>query len=118
MTRHIKRCLAPCEGKIDAPAYQKIVDDAVLFLKGRDEELVSDLRIQMKDAGAAWDLEKAARIKGQLEALSRLTVKQNVAGVTDEDFDVVAVAGDGPTRVVQQIQVRAGKISARFASSD
>lgn len=110
MDYHIKRCNAPCEGKISAPEYQKIVDDAVLFLKGRDDELVTDLRAQMKEAGEKWDLERAARIKAQLEALGRLTVKQNVAGVTEEDFDVVAIAGEGSTRVVQQIQVRGGKI--------
>src|SRR5207249_593156 len=61
MDYHIKRCMAPCEGKIDAGSYQKIVEDAVLFLRGKDDELMSALRQQMKDAGAAWQLERAAQ---------------------------------------------------------
>jgi excinuclease ABC subunit C len=113
MDFHIKRCLGPCEGKIDAEGYQKIVGNAVQFLKGKDEELVEDLRGQMKTAADKWELEKAARIKSQLAALERLTVKQHVAGTTEEDFDIVAVAGEGSRRVVQQVQVRGGKIKGQ-----
>jgi excinuclease ABC subunit C len=112
MDFHIKRCLAPCEGKVDAATYQKIVSDAVLFLKGRDDELMADLRRRMREAAAAWELEKAARLKGQIAALERLQVKQNVTGIVAEDFDVLGAASDEPggRHVVQQLQVRAGRI--------
>jgi excinuclease ABC subunit C len=110
---HIKRCLAPCDDKIDADSYQKIVADAVLFLKGKDEDLVKELRSQMKEAADAWDLEKAARIKRQLVAIERIQVRQQVSGVKDEDFDAVAIAGNEGRWVIQHIQVQEGKIRSQ-----
>lgn len=98
---HIKRCRAPCEQRIDATEYRKVIDQAILFLKGRDEELTGQLRSQMKEAAATWDLEKAARIKQQLTALERVFVKQGISSVREEDLDVVALAGGPDDSVVK-----------------
>ena len=55
---HIKRCLAPCAGKVSAEEYRKIVDEVVLFLEGKQEKLLQDLAAQMEEAAGNLEFER------------------------------------------------------------
>ncbi|MBI4861235.1 MAG: excinuclease ABC subunit UvrC [Candidatus Riflebacteria bacterium] len=113
---HIKRCLAPCEKKVDAAAYRNIVESAVLFLRGKSDELVRSLRTQMEEAAGSWDLEKAAELKRQVSALERVFTRQQVSAVRDEEYDALALAAHQHLAVVQLIQVREGRIRGQLKS--
>ncbi|MGE0486917.1 MAG: excinuclease ABC subunit UvrC [Gammaproteobacteria bacterium] len=105
----IERCTAPCVGLIDAAAYRDDVQHAVMFLDGRDEEVVNHLVTQMEAASAALEFERAARIRDQIAAIKRVQSEQNVAA-SEGDFDVVAAAVRSGVACVQVFFVRHGRM--------
>ena len=71
---HLGQCLAPCAKYIRAPAYQRIVDDLVAFLKGERDQLLRDLSRRMGQAANDRRFEEAARLRDQIQALSSVIV--------------------------------------------
>jgi excinuclease ABC subunit C len=57
---HIGRCAGPCIGAVDQAAYAQIIDNVVMFLEGRGEELLPQMHAEMEAAAEALDFEKAA----------------------------------------------------------
>jgi excinuclease ABC subunit C len=101
-------CLAPCCRDVPAEVYREHVQEAVLFLKGRTQELVGKIRADMAAAAAAQEYEKAARLRDKLWALQRTTEKQ-VAVTTDfMDRDVLAAASGEGAAVITCLEVRGG----------
>jgi excinuclease ABC subunit C len=104
-------CLAPCCRDVPAEVYREHVQEAVLFLKGRTQELVGKIRADMAAAAAAQEYEKAARLRDKLWALQRTTEKQ-VAVTTDfMDRDVLAAAAGEGAAVITCLEVRGGFLS-------
>ncbi len=101
-------CLAPCCRDVDPAVYQEQVQEAILFLKGRTDELIRKIRAQMAAAATACAFEKAARLRDKLFALER-TVEKQIAVTTDfGDRDVFAAAAAGGAAVLVQFSVRGG----------
>ena len=67
---HIGQCIAPCLDKTNSAAYRNVVNDLILFLKGRKKELLVNLSKRMKEASKNKDFEEAARLRDQIQALS------------------------------------------------
>ncbi len=105
----INRCTAPCVGLIEPAEYQADVRHALMFLEGRDEEVIGYLVTQMESAAGALDFERAARIRDQITSLKRVQLEQNVAGA-EGDFDVVAAAVRNGVGCVQVFFVRHGRV--------
>ena len=76
LQHQINRCTAPCVGLIDAASYGTDVRHAMLFLEGRDAEVIAYLVTQMEQAAARLDYERAARIRDQIESLKRVQSEQ------------------------------------------
>ncbi|MDD5427968.1 MAG: excinuclease ABC subunit UvrC [Candidatus Omnitrophica bacterium] len=72
---HIKQCLGPCAGKVTDAEYADVVSELKLFLEGRKAELLKALTERMTKASRAEDFEKAAELRGRIEALS--TIKED-----------------------------------------
>ncbi|MGR8921707.1 MAG: excinuclease ABC subunit UvrC, partial [Gammaproteobacteria bacterium] len=85
------------------------VEHALMFLEGRDEEVIGTLVAQMEQASAALDYERAARVRDQIASLKRVQLEQNVSG-GDGDFDVVAAASRSGVGCVQVFFVRHGRM--------
>jgi excinuclease ABC subunit C len=101
-------CLAPCCREVPPEIYRENVQEAVLFLKGRTQELLGKIRGEMEAAAAAQEYEKAARLRDKLFALQRTTEKQ-VAVTTDfTDRDVFAAAAADGAAVITYLEVRGG----------
>jgi len=101
-------CLAPCCRDVAPEVYREHVQEAVLFLKGRTQELLGKIRGDMEAAAAAQEYEKAARLRDKLFALQRTTEKQ-VAVTTDfMDRDVFAAASADGAAVITYLEVRGG----------
>src|SRR4029079_1263119 len=68
---HIRRCVGPCtpRARADAAEYRAIVDGLILFLTGRDAELLRGLRQQMTEASDRREYERAARLRDQIAHL-------------------------------------------------
>ncbi|NQT88542.1 excinuclease ABC subunit UvrC [bacterium] len=105
------RCLGCCSGKVSATAYDEMLDEAVLFLRGRNRELADRLRQKMKDAAAAREYEQAARCRDQLAAVQRTMEKQDITSARRVDRDVFAFFKEGDSMRVQALLVRAGRLA-------
>ena len=87
------RCLAPCSGKVASIEYKEVVEQVILFLEGRNRELIKGLEGKMKEAAEALEFEKAARIRDQIQAIERTVERQHVVSTRMENQDVIGLAG-------------------------
>jgi len=108
----IKRCSGPCVKMIDAADYARDVANAERFLLGGEQETLDALQAQMMARADALEFEKAAEIRDQIGALSRVLHRQAVednSGVTTKDADVLAVRVEGGKACVNLAMVRGGR---------
>lgn len=105
----IKQCSAPCVGYISQKEYCDSVDNAIAFLRGKQNELIDTLNQRMSVAAEALEFEKAAQLRDQIQALSRIQEKQFVLSRTVQaECDVVAVLEQEGLRCVNVVMIRGG----------
>lgn len=104
----IKRCTAPCVGKVCAADYAQQVEDAVLFLDGRSADVQNRIKVTMLHAAENQNFEVAARERDRLALLAKLTTQQNAVASILDDADVVALLQQGGATVVQIFSYRNG----------
>jgi excinuclease ABC subunit C len=104
----IKRCTAPCVGRVSPEEYQAQVDQARAFLAGRSREIQGELARRMQAASEALDFETAARYRDRIRALSATQAHQdiNIEGI--EDADVIAAHQEGGSTCIQVFFFRGG----------
>ncbi|HEY1428244.1 MAG TPA: excinuclease ABC subunit UvrC, partial [Candidatus Tumulicola sp.] len=107
---HIKRCLAPCVGLQSESEYDAMIDEAVLFLEGKQDTLLSRLNREMTEASESYSYESAARIRDRIVQLRRVTENQKVVWKSRLDMDLIAVARSRGQACMQVFFVRAGKL--------
>jgi excinuclease ABC subunit C len=105
----IRRCTAPCTGKIQPEPYAEDVANAVLFLEGREDDVIGNLTGKMNRASEARRYEEAAAYRDQVRALARIQVRQYVESNRGVDGDVVACAIDGAIACVNLVMIRGGR---------
>src|SRR5690606_1179800 len=111
---HIDRCGAPCAGLQSEEEYQKIIDQVLLFLEGRQEALIPELTRRMEAAAAELQFERAARIRDLIRGLETVIERQKIVSTTDtSDQDVLGLAVGRETACVQIFFVRGGKLVGR-----
>jgi len=85
----IKRCSAPCVGKIKTNEYTELVKQAVLFLKGKNHNLKNSLVKKMQLLSKKQDYEGAAIVRDRIKAISRITFEQYSDLNKNENFDIL-----------------------------
>lgn len=117
---HIGKCCAPCMGKVTKQQYRKIVDDAVRFLEGDNDQVKQVLQQKMFDASEKMQYEKALEYKRYLELIEKLNQQRIVVLNKFVNYDMFAVASNGKNCVVNHTMIRAGKVvfSDNIAVSD
>jgi len=109
---HIKRCLAPCVGKVEAEDYHAMIRAVLLFLEGRTDDVERELEQRMNAAAEAYHFETAARLRDQLSAVRTAAERQNiVTGAGDQD--AVGMARSAAGVCVQIFFIRGGKMIGR-----
>jgi excinuclease ABC subunit C len=106
----MKRCLAPCCGRVDAVAYAELVSGTALFLRGKSAELVNELRARMARAADAEQFEEAARLRDRIGAVERTVERQQIVGARRADRDVFGLARRGGDVEVHVLHVREGRV--------
>lgn len=113
---HIKRCLAPCIGKVSREEYQAMVKAVLLFLEGHVDEVGRDLQRRMEAAAAGLDFERAAALRDQLAAVRKVAERQRIdSPEVAGDKDILALARNDVTAVSCGVIlfVRGGKVTGR-----
>src|SRR5574341_570934 len=109
LLHQIRRCTAPCTGKISPEAYAEDVANAALFLEGREDDVIRLLTGKMNAASEAREYEKAAAYRDQVRALARVQVRQYVESNRGVDADVVACVIEGAIACVNLVMIRTGR---------
>jgi excinuclease ABC subunit C len=105
----IKRCSAPCVGRIDPDRYARLVDEARDFLNGRGQDVQSELAGDMQAAAEGLDFEAAALIRDRIRALTHVQGQQDINVQSVADADVVAAHQAGGQTSIQVFFFRGGQ---------
>lgn len=105
----IKRCSAPCVGKIGADDYAQTVREAKRFLKGERQEVLADLQSQMDVAAASLHYEKAAAVRDRIKALAAVATRSTAMSHALTEADVLALVHEGGRVAVQAFYYRGGQ---------
>ena len=105
----IKRCTAPCVGRIDPEPYAQLVEQTRAFLAGRSGAIQEQLQAEMASASERLEFEQAAAIRDRLKALAHISTRQGINVSTVDDADVIALAQDGGQACVQVFFYRSGR---------
>lgn len=109
---HIKRCLAPCTGKVSSEQYHQMIEDICLFLEGRSDQVARSLEKKMTEAAEEFRFEQAARLRDQLVAVKKVQEKQNIV-TGSGDQDVIGMARVPNNVCMQVFFIRSGKMVGR-----
>ncbi len=104
----IKRCVAPCVGRVTDEEYATIVDDVRGFLDGKSREVQAQLSQRMETASASLEFERAAVLRDRIRALTAIQAHQSIEITGIEEADVFAAYEEGGQICVQVFFVRAG----------
>ncbi|MEA2705438.1 MAG: excinuclease subunit [Gemmatimonadaceae bacterium] len=110
---YIKRCKAPCILAQTQHEYRSMIDEVVLFLSGRPDEVVRRVKERMDLAAEQLDFERAAELRDVLHHLEQMEEPTVVLEVEGGDRDVVGYARDGDDACVTVLRIRAGKLLSR-----
>jgi len=105
----IRRCSAPCVGRVDEAGYGELVQDAKDFLGGRSTKVQEKLGRLMSEAAEAMDFELAAVYRDRLRALTYIQGTQTIAAEGMGDADLFALACKGGTMCIQAFFIRGGQ---------
>ncbi|HEX7053972.1 MAG TPA: excinuclease ABC subunit UvrC [Burkholderiales bacterium] len=109
LLHQIQRCTAPCTGRISPEAYAEDVANAILFLEGREDDVIQRLNARMHAASDAQRYEEAAAYRDQVRALARVQARQYVESDRGVDADVVACAIENGIACVNLVMIRGGR---------
>ena len=104
----IKRCTAPCVGKVSAEAYAGQVEDALLFLQGQSDKVIGRLIRRMEHAAGLQHYEQAALYRDQINLLKQMQARQFVSA-GNGDLDIIALARFERSAAIEVISVRGGR---------
>src|SRR3954471_15755398 len=109
LLHQIHRCTAPCTGKIAPEVYAEDVANAVLFLQGREDDVMKGLTEKMQRAADERHYEQAAIYRDQVRTLARVQARQYVESRRGVEADVVACVIERGIACVNLVMIRAGR---------
>ncbi len=109
----LNQCLGPCAGLVEKDVYRRAVDDARLFLQGRDRELLDSLKAKMRLASDEERYEEAAHSRDLVRTLERTARRQGMDSVGLEHQDYFHYHREGSQAVVELFMMRDGLVQSR-----
>ncbi|WP_375403703.1 excinuclease ABC subunit UvrC [uncultured Sphingomonas sp.] len=109
LLHQIKRCSAPCTGRIDKEGYAELVEDARSFLAGKSTQVQAKLGAQMQAAAENMDFELAALLRDRLKALTFVQGTQAINAEGMGDADIFALAAREGVTGIQAFFIRGGQ---------
>ncbi len=109
LLHQIKRCSAPCVGKISEEDYAASVRDAARYLSGKSTEIQEKLAADMMEASEAMEFERAAALRDRIRALTQVQTAQGINPQTTAEADVIALYMENGQACVQVFFIRANQ---------
>lgn len=109
----IKRCPAPCIGRIDQDDYRAIVDEMIRFLEGKNRNVIGELRQQMEEAAENFEFERAADLRDRVRAAEQVIEQERHGYTTLTDQDILGLSRDSIHACFQVFYIRGGRLARR-----
>jgi len=109
LLHQIRRCTAPCVGRIAASVYAEDVQGAQLYLEGRSDTALRRLESRMQEASEARRYEEAATYRDQIRSLVKVSQRQYADTGADVDVDIIALVAEQGVTCVNLMMVRGGR---------
>ena len=110
---HIKRCLAPCMGLITPEEYKKQIDQIIMLLEGKIDNIKKSLNEQMEEYSKIQEYEKAANIRDRIISIERISEKQTVSNISENNIDVIGLYKNDVSVCIEIFFVRSSKMIGR-----
>lgn len=110
---HIGKCLAPCMKYVSQEEYQKQINEIIDLLEGKTDKLIKELEQEMKQASQKLDFEKAAYARDKIQAIERISAKQKVSNLSENNIDVIGIAKSELEVCIEIFFVRGSKMIGR-----
>ena len=111
---YIHRCNAPCVANASREQYDAVIRQVMLFLEGKHDEVLTDLRRQMDEAAENLEFERAASLRDRVRAVEQVLEKQKIINTTGaDDQDVIALASEDDETCAQVFFFRGGRLAGR-----
>jgi excinuclease ABC subunit C len=110
---HINRCLGPCIGAVSKEDYHEVINQVVLFLEGKQELVLHDLKNKMRKASQQLQFETAALLRDQIHAIEDVMEGQKIAITVKGDHDAIALAQTRDIAYLEIFFIRSNKLIGR-----
>ena len=110
---HIKKCLAPCMGYVSKEEYKKQIDQICLLLEGKIDSIIKNLEEDMKEYSKKLEFEKAAAVRDRILAIERVSEKQKVSNISENNIDVIGLYKNEVTVCIEIFFIRNSKMIGR-----
>ena len=110
---HIKKCMAPCMGYVSKEEYRNQIHQIISILEGKTEELSKQLNKEMLEASAKQEYEKAQELRDKIYAIEKISQRQMVSNISENDIDVIGVARSEFEICIQIFYIRNSKMIGR-----
>ena len=110
---HIKKCLAPCMGYVSKEEYRKQIDGICLLLDGKINDIIKNLQKEMELASINLEFEKAASLRDRILAIERVSEKQKVSNISENNIDVIGLFKNEVTVCIEIFFIRNSKMIGR-----
>ena len=110
---HIKRCLAPCIGKVSKEEYHSLIEQIILLLEGKTAKVTKQIEEEIKQAAEKLEFEKAAELRDKLIAIQRISEKQKVSNISENNIDVIGICKEELLCCIEIFFVRGSKMIGR-----
>ena len=100
-------------GYISKEEYKKQIDEIVLLLEGKTEQIVQKMQEEMQQASEKQEFEKAAQIRDRMLAIERISMKQKVSNISENNIDVIGLYKNDLSVCIEIFFVRGSKMIAR-----
>jgi excinuclease ABC subunit C len=107
---YIRRCLAPCVGAAEKREYDDVIGQVILFLEGKEEVVLRELKTRMQTAARQLKFEKAALLRDQIEAIEDVIEGQKIATTLRGEKDVIGLAQNENQAYVELFSIRNNKL--------
>ena len=110
---HINKCLAPCMGYVTPEEYKKQIDEIIDLLEGKIDKIIKELEEQMQEVSQKLNFEKAAELRDRIQSIERVSAKQKVSNISENNIDVIGIAKSELQVCIEIFFVRGSKMIGR-----
>ena len=105
----IKKCLAPCEGKVTKNEYKKLLEEAIDYINNK-HKMLKKLQEKMEFYSEQFRFEEAMKIRDRIGSIEKFQLKSNLDLAKDEDIDLFCIESNEEKAVIVKMFIRGGKL--------